>query len=164
MTPSRPLADDNASWDVLLERLAQRLTSLHERLNFLTNRGPRPGTIWSTYPENEEDPFGPLMLIVANAPTAKHEWCALKVMQDPETDCEDRRYLDKEKSGLHFSCAVFLDPVVVLNSNRLISCAGEVERDAYKGILSAVVSRKHCTDIKCASRGCNENKEHRGPL
>jgi hypothetical protein len=162
MISSNPISNDSTSWETLLERMAQKLLFLQERLRLLTQEGARPGTVWSTYPEDEKEPFGPLVLILGNAVPGSDEWCALRVVQSPETAQEDRRYLEKEKSGLHFSCVVFLDQIFLLNKDRLMSCAGELGIEVYEGILSAIASPKPFGGIDSAWHRCTKNNDRTG--
>ncbi|MGB6063250.1 MAG: hypothetical protein WBG50_00465 [Desulfomonilaceae bacterium] len=118
-----------------VEILAQELESIQARLNELTNRGPVFGSIWSTYPENEEEIFGPLVLILDHSITQPYAMVA-EASQDIDRREVGDILLQGNTPDLHFSCVLRLNKISFIPKLRLSSCAGRLSSDEEKTVLS----------------------------
>jgi hypothetical protein len=118
-----------------VEILAQELESIKARLNELTNRGPVFGTIWSTFPEKEEEIFGPLVVILDHSISQSHA-----IVAEASQDIDRRELGDILLQGntpyLHFSCVLRLNKISLIQKLRLRVCAGQLSPNEEETVLS----------------------------
>jgi hypothetical protein len=112
----------------IIDICSRKLFLRQQELKQLTDEGPVVGSIWSTYPEKEEDLFGPLVLVL-ETPAAERETLLVTEVTQDYMQCKDGDIqLPHQTSGLHFSCIVRVAVVFSIQPQALRKCAGKLSK------------------------------------
>lgn len=122
----------------VVELLAEKLEAIQDRLRELTIQGPEFGTIWCTYPEREEDLFGPLVVILDAGSHSNPQAIVAEASQDLDHGGNLAIFLKGNTRDLHFSCIVRLDRVFLIPRTRLRTCAGKLSSEDARSLLATV--------------------------
>lgn len=165
--------------DILVKRVVRRLQRNQERLRGLTERGPVKGTVWSTFPNKEEDTFGPLVLVLETPEENQDNVFVVEVSQNFTNPTENEIMLDRGRSGLHFSCVVRPVNIFFTTRGTLRSCAGKLRRHVTQSLMEVMGPRirqcredyrsslsivTHCVNKEFRERACRSGKSGKSPL